>query len=35
MDLLRIRTEVGYEPSFSIDAAMADYAAWLQAGNAE
>jgi nucleoside-diphosphate-sugar epimerase len=30
MDIARAREELGYEPSYSIDQAMADYAAWLR-----
>ena len=29
MDISRARTELGYEPSYSVDQAIADYAAWL------
>jgi UDP-glucose 4-epimerase len=29
MDLSRIKTEVGYEPEYSVDKAMDDYIAWL------
>ncbi|HUY06905.1 MAG TPA: NAD(P)-dependent oxidoreductase [Acidimicrobiales bacterium] len=35
MDLSLIKRDVGYEPQFSTDAAIADYIAWLQAGNEE
>jgi UDP-glucose 4-epimerase len=34
-DLTRIKTDTGYEPQFTTDAAIADYIGWLQAGNAE
>jgi nucleoside-diphosphate-sugar epimerase len=30
MDISRARAEIGYEPAFSIDQAMAEWAAWLQ-----
>ena len=30
MDLARIKQDVGYEPVFSLDAAIADYVAWLK-----
>ena len=29
MDISRARTELGYEPSYSVDQAIADYAAWM------
>jgi nucleoside-diphosphate-sugar epimerase len=29
MDISRSRTELGYEPSYSVDQAIADYAAWM------
>jgi UDP-glucose 4-epimerase len=30
MDLTRIKQDVGYEPQFTLDEAMADYIAWLK-----
>ncbi|MEX2430887.1 MAG: NAD(P)-dependent oxidoreductase [Dehalococcoidia bacterium] len=33
MDGTRLSTELGYKPRYSIDTAVADYAAWLEAGN--
>lgn len=35
MDISLIRDEVGYEPRFTTEAAVADYIGWLQAGNEE
>lgn len=35
LDITRIRDELGYEPEFSTEAAIADYVAWLRAGNAQ
>jgi len=35
MDLSLIKKDVGYEPKFTTEAAVADYIAWLQAGNEE
>ena len=35
MDLTRVTTDVGYTPEFTLDEAIADYIAWLQAGNTE
>jgi len=29
MDISRARTELGYEPSYSVDQAIADYVAWM------
>jgi len=34
-DLTRVRTDVGYEPMFDIETAIADYIGWLRAGNPE
>ena len=31
MDISRARTELGYEPAYSVDQAIADYAAWMSA----
>jgi UDP-glucose 4-epimerase len=33
LDITRIRRDTGYEPQWGIDRGMADYIAWLQAGN--
>jgi len=35
LDLTWIREDTGYEPAFSTESGIADYIAWLQAGNAE
>ena len=35
LDQSRIREEVGYEPQYSVESGIADYIAWLRAGNAE
>nr|ART40103.1 K422 [uncultured bacterium] len=35
MDLTRIREDVGYSPEWPVERAMADYIAWLRAGNPE
>jgi UDP-glucose 4-epimerase len=35
MDITRIKSDVGYEPEYSVEKAMDDYIAWLRAGNAE
>lgn len=35
MDLTRIREDVGYSPEWPVQRAMADYIAWLKAGNPE
>lgn len=32
-DISRLREDTGYEPQFDIDAGIADYIAWLRAGN--
>jgi nucleoside-diphosphate-sugar epimerase len=29
MDISRARAELGYEPAYSVDQAIADYAAWM------
>ncbi len=34
-DITRLREDTGYEPRFDIDTGIADYIAWLRAGNAE
>jgi len=34
-DISRIKADVGYEPEYPTDRAIADYVAWLRAGNAE
>jgi len=34
-DITRARQDVGYEPQFPIDKAIADYVGWLRAGNAQ
>jgi UDP-glucose 4-epimerase len=34
-DITRVREDTGFEPAFSLDAGIADYIRWLQAGNAE
>ncbi len=33
MDIARLREDVGFEPAFSLDAAVADYVGWLRSGN--
>ncbi len=33
-DISRLQQDTGYEPQFSIESGIADYIAWLQAGNA-
>ena len=33
LDLNWIHEDTGYEPAFDVDAAIADYADWLRAGN--
>ena len=35
MDISRIKQDVGYSPEWPADKAIADYIAWLRAGNAE
>ncbi|MPZ48815.1 MAG: NAD-dependent epimerase/dehydratase family protein [Dehalococcoidia bacterium] len=35
LDIARIKSEVGYEPKFTPDQAIADYIGWLRAGNEE
>jgi UDP-glucose 4-epimerase len=35
LDITRIREDTGYEPEFSTETAIADYIAWLRAGNAQ
>lgn len=34
-DISRIREDTGYEPSYDVRSGVADYVAWLRAGNAE
>jgi basic membrane lipoprotein Med (substrate-binding protein (PBP1-ABC) superfamily) len=34
-DITRVREDTGFEPAFSLEAGIADYISWLQAGNAE
>ena len=34
-DITRIRTELGYEPRYTAESAVAEYIAWLEAGNAQ
>lgn len=34
-DITRLREDTGFEPQFSLEAGIADYIRWLQAGNAE
>jgi len=34
-DITRIQEDTGYEPAYDIDSAIADYANWLRAGNAQ
>ena len=34
-DIARIKADTGYEPRYLVDKSMADYIAWLRAGNAE
>jgi UDP-glucose 4-epimerase len=33
LDITRIRQDTGYEPAYDVDRAVADYLAWLRAGN--
>ena len=33
MDVSRLRGELGFEPAYTVETAMADYIAWLEAGN--
>ena len=33
MDVSRLKTELGFEPAYTVETAMADYIAWLEAGN--
>ncbi|MEX2430580.1 MAG: NAD(P)-dependent oxidoreductase, partial [Dehalococcoidia bacterium] len=35
LDISRASGEVGYQPAYTMDTAIADYAAWLEAGNAQ
>ncbi len=35
LDITRIREDTGYEPQYDLQRAVADYIAWLQAGNPE
>jgi UDP-glucose 4-epimerase len=35
LDISRIRQDTGYEPQYDLERAVADYIAWLRAGNAE
>jgi len=35
MEISRIRQDVDYSPEWPADKAIADYIAWLRAGNAE
>jgi UDP-glucose 4-epimerase len=34
-DISRIKADTGYEPQYPVEKSMADYIAWLRAGNAE
>jgi UDP-glucose 4-epimerase len=34
MDISRIKADTGYEPRYTVETGVQDYAAWLQAGNA-
>src|SRR5262249_30227989 len=35
MDISRIKADTGYEPKYTVETGVQDYAAWLRAGNVQ
>ena len=33
LDISRIKTELGFKPNYTVESGMAEYIAWLEAGN--